>query len=65
MVGAERKHIEHEFSQRTVAKIAGFGEESVKFHLVITNASLTDEEVTKLKDLVSKAAEDANTLLGW
>ena len=65
MVGAERKHIEHEFSQRTVQKTAEFGEESVKFHLVITNARLTDEEVAKLKSLVNKAAEDANTLLGW
>lgn len=69
MVEPGKRLISHNFYSKAVKGEAGEGTQDqqpkVSLSLVIDDTAMTNEQLTKLLDILDRAAEDANAIMGW
>lgn len=62
MVGPMKRYIDHIYC----SKGANHGDgRSVAYTLVIEKTTMTEDQLAKLMDIVDRAAEEANQIMGW
>lgn len=69
MVEAGKRRVYHNFYSKVVKGEAGERTQdkqpNIGLTLTIDETTLTNDQLTKLMDILDRAAEDANAVMGW
>ena len=69
MVEAGKRLVSHNFYSKAVKGEAGEGTQTkqptIGLTLVIDDTAMTNDQLTKLMDILDRAAEDTNAVMGW
>ena len=69
MVETGKRLVSHSFYSKAVKGEAGEGTQTkqptIGLTLVIDDTTMTNDQLAKLMDILDRAAEDANAVMGW